>query len=216
MRPDVILHLDSTRDIIIDSKVVLTDYIDYANATDEASRSEALDRHVKCIEKRVKDLAGKNYQQYLKKGHTLDFVIMFVPLPQMLYVATNRKPSLWSWAMESRVFIADEQTLYAALKIISLTWKQLEQEENQKELIKTAGIMLDRVGSFLTKYNEMGSYIDKLSNNYQEAKKKLLDNGKSIPVAAKKMLSLGADYQKGKTKIPNEYLNPGESDDEDD
>lgn len=215
MRPDVILHLDSTRDIIIDSKVVLTDYIDYANATDEASRSEALDRHVKCIEKRVKDLAGKNYQQYLKKGHTLDFVIMFVPLPQMLYAATSRKPSLWSWAMESRVFIADEQTLYAALKIISLTWKQLEQEENQKKLIKNAGLMLDRVALFLTTFNKIGKNIEDISTSFKDAKSKLLDTGQSIPVSAKKMLELGADYKTGSTKIPSEYLNPGESDDED-
>ena len=215
MRPDVILHLDSTRDIIIDSKVSLTDYIDYANATDETCRDEALDRHVKSIEKHVKELAAKNYQQYLKKGHTLDFVIMFVPLPQILYAATNKKPSLWSWAMESRVFIADEQTLYAGLKIISLTWKQLEQEENQKKLIKNAGIMLDRVASFLTTYNEIGSHIEKLSKNYQDAKKKLLDTGQSIPVAAKNMLEAGADYKTGSTKIPNEYLNPGETELED-
>ena len=209
MRPDIILHLDSTRDIIIDSKVSLTDYIDYANATDEISRNEALDRHVKSIEKHVKELAAKNYQKHLKKGRTLDFVIMFVPLPQILHAATNKKPSLWSWAMESRVFIADEQTLYAALKIISLTWKQLEQEENQKQLIKNAGLLLDRVGIFLAKYNEIGGYIEKISKSYQEAKNKLLDSGQSIPTAAKKMLELGADYKNGGTKIPNEYLNPG-------
>ena len=215
MRPDIILHLDSTRDIIIDSKVSLTDYIDYANATDEDVRNEALDRHVKSIEKHVKELAAKNYQKYLKKGHTLDFVIMFVPLPQILHAATNKKPTLWSWAMENRVFIADEQTLYAALKIISLTWKQLEQEENQKNLIKHAGLLLDRVGAFLSKYNEIGELLDRTAKSYQEAKSKLLDKGPSIPTSAKKMIELGADYKSGTTKIPNEYLNPGASEEDD-
>lgn len=217
MRPDIILHLDSTRDIIIDSKVSLTDYIDYANATDENDRDEALDRHVKSIEKHVKELAAKNYQQFLKKGHTLDFVIMFVPLPQILHAATNKKPILWSWAMENRVFIADEQTLYAALKIISLTWKQIEQEENQKKLIKNAGLLLDRVGAFLNTFNEIGKHIDNISKSYKDAKSKLLDGKQSIPTSAKKMMELGADYKSGTTKIPNEYLNPGasEQDDED-
>ena len=217
MRPDIILHLDSTRDIIIDSKVSLTDYIDYANATDENDRDEALDRHVKSIEKHVKELAAKNYQQFLKKGHTLDFVIMFVPLPQILHAATNKKPILWSWAMENRVFIADEQTLYAALKIISLTWKQIEQEENQKKLIKNAGLLLDRVGAFLNTFNEIGKHIDNISKSYKDAKSKLLDGKQSIPTSAKKMMELGANYKSGTTKIPNEYLNPGasEQDDED-
>lgn len=215
MRPDIILHLDSTRDIIIDSKVSLTDYIDYANATDENLRNEALDRHVKSIEKHVKELAAKNYQKFLKRGHTLDFVIMFVPLPQIIHAATSKKPTLWSWAMEHRVFIADEQTLYAALKIISLTWKQLEQEENQKKLINNAGLLLDRVGAFLITFNKIGNLISDITKSYQEAKSKLSDSGKSIPTAAKKMLELGADYKKGATKIPNEYLNPGASEADD-
>ena len=210
MRPDVILHLDSSRDVIIDSKVSLTDYIDYANATDETARNEALERHVKSIEKHVRELAEKNYQNHLKKGHTLDFVIMFVPLPQILHAATAKKPSLWSWAMEKRVFIADEQTLYAALKIISLTWRQLEQEENQKKLIDYAGIMLDRVAAFLAVYNDIGDKLTKLSDTYKKGKNKLLENGQSIPAAAKKMQELGADYKTGTTKIPNEYLKPEE------
>lgn len=212
MRPDVILHLDSTRDIIIDSKVVLTDYIDYANATDEDVRNAALDRHVKRLEQRVKELSDKNYQSYLKKGHTLDFVIMFVPLPQMLYAATNRKPALWSSAMEKRVFIADEQTLYAALKIISLTWKQVEQEKNQKELIKTADLMLNRVRLFLETFDKIGKNIKDLSTSFNDAESKLLESGHSIPVAAKKMLELGASSS---TKLPNKYLNPGASEEDD-
>ena len=135
---------------------------------------------------------------------------MFVPLPQILHAATAKKPSLWSWAMEKRVFIADEQTLYAALKIISLTWRQLEQEENQKKLIDYAGIMLDRVAAFLAVYNDIGDKLTKLSDIYKKGKNKLLENGQSIPAAAKKMQELGADYKTGTTKIPNEYLKPEE------
>jgi len=208
MRPDVILHIDTSRDVIIDSKVSLTDYIDYANATDETARDAALDRHVKSIEKHVRELAAKNYQGHLKKGRTLGFVIMFVPLPQMLQAATIKKPTLWASAMESRVFIADEQTLYAALKIISLTWKQIEQEENQKKLFKHAGEVLDRIALFLKQYDDIGKKLKEASDSYDAGKKKLMDGGPSIPTAAKNMLKLGATYDKGTTKIPDTYLNP--------
>ena len=55
MRPDVILHLDQKRDVIIDSKVSLTAFMDYVNAEDEADRQKYLKAHVDSIQKHVKD-----------------------------------------------------------------------------------------------------------------------------------------------------------------
>ena len=46
LRPDVILHLDQNRDVIIDSKVSLTAFMDYVNASDEQERSRALAAHL--------------------------------------------------------------------------------------------------------------------------------------------------------------------------
>ena len=46
MRPDVILHLDERREVIIDSKVSLTAYVDYVNAENEADRQSCLKAHL--------------------------------------------------------------------------------------------------------------------------------------------------------------------------
>ena len=61
MRPDVILHLDQKRDVIIDSKVSLTAFMDYVNAEDEADRQRYLKAHVDSIRKHVKELSTKDY-----------------------------------------------------------------------------------------------------------------------------------------------------------
>ena len=58
---------------------------------------------------------------------------MFVPNSGALWLAINSKPDLWRRAMERNVFIADEQTLFAALKIIRMTWTQIAQAQNHKE-----------------------------------------------------------------------------------
>lgn len=50
LRPDVILHLDKTRDVVIDSKVSLTAFLDYLNATDDALRNRALRQHVESLQ----------------------------------------------------------------------------------------------------------------------------------------------------------------------
>ena len=122
MRPDVILHLDQKRDVIIDSKVSLTAFMDYVNAEDEASRQKYLKAHVESIRKHVKELSTKDYSSYVKPPKVkMDYVIMFVPNTGALWTAVGAQPDLWRNAMDNNVYIADEQTLFAALRIINLT-----------------------------------------------------------------------------------------------
>ena len=42
MQPDIILHLDATRDLIIDSKVSLKAFVNYTNADNDADRDSAI------------------------------------------------------------------------------------------------------------------------------------------------------------------------------
>ena len=77
MRPDVILHLDQKREVIIDSKVSLTAFMDYVNAEDENDRQKFLRAHVESIQKHVKELAAKDYSSYVKPPKVkMDYVIM--------------------------------------------------------------------------------------------------------------------------------------------
>ena len=61
MRPDVILHLDQRREVIIDSKVSLTAFIDYVNAETEEARQQYLKAHIDSLQKHVKELSVKDY-----------------------------------------------------------------------------------------------------------------------------------------------------------
>ena len=49
LRPDVVVHYPDGKDVIIDSKVSLTAYVDYMNAETPEKRQEALDRHLKSV-----------------------------------------------------------------------------------------------------------------------------------------------------------------------
>ena len=50
MRPDVILHLDQRREVIIDSKVSMTAYLDYVNAETEDDRNRYLRQHIDSLQ----------------------------------------------------------------------------------------------------------------------------------------------------------------------
>lgn len=205
MRPDVVFHLDRVRDVIIDSKVNLTDFIAFANAETPDERRQALDRHVASIRNQIRLLSQKNYAKYHDKTHgRMDYVIMFVPISAAWWEALRREPALWREAMEQKVYIADEQTLFAALSIIRLTWTQIAQVENQQQVFNLATEMVDRVGQFMKQYKSIGSSLGAAVEAYTKAEKKLLPGGQSILKTADKLLKIGC--QDSKTNPVSKFL----------
>lgn len=212
-KPDVILHLDNNRELIIDSKVSLSAYLDYVNADNDADRERFLKEHINSLNRHVRELSNKDYTGYvISPKTTVDYVLMFVPNTSALLLATTHSPDLWRKAMEKNVYIADEQTLYAALKIISMTWKQIAQTESQEKVFKLAETLLERVGQFYQSYQQIGRKLEEATNSFNEGKKKLSDEGHSIPVTCRQLVALGAKPGKNAEKIPDIAvpLNPAE------
>lgn len=193
MRPDVILHLDTRREVIIDSKVSLKEYIEYVNAEDEGERQNHLKEHIKSIQRHVQELSTKDYSSYVcAPKMRMDYVIMFVPHSGALWTALNAQPDLWRKAMEKNVFIADEQTLYAAIKIVNLTWTQISQAQNHEKVFALANEMVDRAGQFMKKYSAIGKALDAAQKAYEDGEKKLLPQGQSILQTCGKLTKMGA------------------------
>lgn len=202
MRPDVILHLDQRREVIIDSKVSLAAFMDYANAQTEEERQRYLRLHIESLKAHVRGLAAKDYSAYIQPPKArMDYVIMFVPHSGALWTALHAQPDLWRNAMAQNVFIADEQTLFAALRIINLTWTQIAQAQNHEKVYALANEMLDRVGQFIKKYEAIGQALNRASQAYDEGKRKLEPTGQSILTTCKKLEKLGAK-QSDKNPLP--------------
>ena len=193
LRPDIILHLDQRREVIIDSKVSLTAFMDYVNAETEEERQQYLKAHIASLQSHVKELSVKDYSAYIQPPKVrMDYVIMFVPHTGALWTALNAQPDLWRKAMDKNVFIADEQTLFAALRIINLTWTQIAQAQNHEKVYALANEMLDRVGQFMKKYQALGKALDSAAKAYEDGEKKLQPTGQSILQTCAKLKKLGA------------------------
>ncbi len=202
MRPDLVLHLDNRRSVIVDSKVSLKDFMDYVNAETPEEKERALKAHVDSIQKHYKELSAKDYSSYIQPPkQKMDYVIMFVPHSGALWSALNAQPNLWQSAMEQNVYIADEQSLYGALKIINMTWTQIAQVENHQKVFALADEMVDRVGKFVKNFEGIGSALKNAQKAYDEAGKKLEERGHSIIRTSQKLIDLGAK-QNDKYPIP--------------
>ena len=192
MIPDVILHYPDHKDVIIDSKVSLTAFINYVNAEDDNQRKRYLAEHIGSIRKHVEELSRKDYSKYINKTRvTLDYVIMFVPQEAALLLALTNDTDLWSQAFDKRVFITGEQNLFAVLRMLQIAWTQQRQTVNQEKVYGYANELLDRVGDFIKRYEDIGDKLQKVQQAYDNTRKKL-DGHQSILVPARELRKLGA------------------------
>ncbi|MBQ9522754.1 MAG: DNA recombination protein RmuC, partial [Paludibacteraceae bacterium] len=192
MQPDIILHLDETRDLIIDSKVSLNAFVDYTNAPDDEARNIALSAHLRSVRNHVKELAKKNYAAYVQAPRqSVDFVMMFIPVDAALQLALVSDPTLWREAMNQGVFIVGEQNLYAALRAVQVTWTAIKQNANNKAICDTAEELINRVGDLLERVQDLGKKIDKVNEAYDAVNDKA-QKGQSVLTSAHKLVKLGA------------------------
>jgi DNA recombination protein RmuC len=167
--------------------------VDYVNAENDVDRQTYLKAHIDSIKKHIKELAVKDYASYVQSPKvTAGYVIMFVPNIGALWTALKAEPDLWRKAAEQNVYITDEQSLYGALKIVSLTWTQVAQTQNHEQVYRLANEMIDRVGLFMEKYDAIGKALDKATSEYNDGKKKLMPQGQSIINTSNKLIKLGA------------------------
>ena len=192
MVPDVIVHYPDDKDVIIDSKVSLTAYLDYCNAQNDAQRDAAAQRHVASMRQHVRELRLKNYASYIKPPRQApQYMLMFVPNEAALQLALQTDSSLWREAFDSGICITSEQNLIVLLRMIQMAWAQVQQFHNQQEIIAQATVVLDRVQRFVDRLDRVNSSIDRLHNDYEEARR-AFDGRQGILAAAKSMERLGA------------------------
>ena len=202
MQPDVILHYPQGQDAIVDSKVSLVAYEKYVNAQTPEEKERFLQDHIKSVRQHVNELARKDYSKYIKNGReTVDFVMMFVPFESSLQLALANDPTLWREAFEKKVFVTGEQNLLGILHMIHIAWVQNQQAENQEKVFGLAEQLLDRLGDFVQRYNELGEKIHKVQEAYDSANNKLITGRQSVAQKGRELVDLGAKENVNR-KIP--------------
>ena len=202
MQPDVILHYPQGQDAIVDSKVSLVAYEKYVNAETPEDKERYLQDHIKSVRSHVNELARKDYSKYIKNGReTVDFVIMFVPFESSLQLALANDPTLWREAFEKKVFVTGEQNLLGILHMIHIAWVQNQQAENQEKVFGLAEQLLDRLGDFVQRYNDLGEKIHKVQEAYDSANNKLVTGRQSVAQKGRELVDLGAK-ENANRKIP--------------
>lgn len=192
-RPDVVLSLPEERRIVIDSKVSLTAYIRYTEASTDAERKAALAEHISSVRKHFQELAAKEYQKLLNSP---DFVVMFVPTEPAFLEALKADNTIWTDAYAKKIIISSPTNLFALLKMVGDMWRRDAQSKNQAEIVDKATKLYEQLVAFTEQLEGVGSALDSAKSRYDEAYKRLHTGNNNIVRLGEHLRKLGLPTKK--------------------
>jgi len=202
LRPDFIVKMPQNRQVIIDSKVSLKDYMDYIGAKDEETRKASLKKHVACIRQHIKGLGAKNYQDMLKEN-ALDYVFIFFPIESAYIDAINADATLYDDAFKNNIALATASSLFPILRTIENLWRIEKQNRNVQEIAEVGGKLHDKLCGFVADMKNIDKSLLAARVNYDKAFGKLSDGrGNSLSLASR-LVKLGAKSNK---QLPGELM----------
>ena len=188
LRPDVVLYLPNNKQIVIDSKVSLTAYVNYVSAQTEAERRVAMAAHIASVRQHVKELSAKKYQKLMQSP---DFVVMFVPNEPAFLDALKEDHTIWSDAYDKKVVVSSPTNLFALLKLVDDLWRRDDQTKNQENIIKFGVTLYEQLVAFTAALEGVGAGLEQARTKYDEAYKRLCHGNNNIVRVGEKLRRLG-------------------------
>ena len=193
LRPDAVFYLPEGKSLVIDSKVSLTAYTDYVNASAE-EQPTALAAHLRSVKQHIEELARKEYPKYVQNA--ADFVMMFVPNEGAYLAALNADKELWESAYQRHIVIISPTHLISVLKLMYQLWIRDKQTKNALKIAEETGKLYDKFVNFVGDLEEVGRHIDKANVVYEEAYKKLSSGKGNLLSRVEGIRELGAKTAK--------------------
>ena len=167
IRPDMIVRLPESREIIVDAKTPLDAYLAAMQAKDDATRTRELKRHAQIIRSRVRELASKNYWAEYTQSH--EFVVLFIPGEQFLSAALEIDSTLLEDSMSQNIILATPTNFIALLRAVSYGWKQQALAENAMEIRELGETLYKRLATFSGHLEKLGKSLNSSVEHFNKS-----------------------------------------------
>ena len=189
-KPDVVVHMPGNRDIIIDSKVSLSSWHEYANTKEKNAKELHLKKFLEAVKIFVRDLSKDNYAN-LYAINTIDNVLMFVPVEPALLTLYTEGVKIIEDAWNKKIIIVGPSTLPFLLKAVENMWRVDKQTKTIKDIAASATEIYDKTVNVYESFLQANQSIDKAKMKMDEAKLRLQDGPGSLTKKVEKMKKLG-------------------------
>jgi DNA recombination protein RmuC len=215
-RPDAIVHLPESKDIVIDAKVSLIAYERSASAADEETRTQAMREHLAAMRRHIDQLGARSYTD-IEQLHTLDFVLMFVPVEAAFIEAVRADDSLYTYALQRNVSLVSPSTLLATLRTVAHLWRIERRNINAQEIARRGAQLHDNFALLVDELTNLGTQLERAQHAHASALRRLVDGGKgSIALQVQSLREMGAPAKKSLPRGLLEDAGASESDSDSD
>ena len=208
LRPDMVVRMPGGRDIVVDVKTPLDAYLRAMEATDDGSRTEALQHHTRNVRERVRELASKRYWNQFDQAP--DFIVLFIPGDQFLSAALDIDRELLEYALQQKVILATPTSLIALLRAVAYGWRQEQLAENADRIRVTGEELYRRLATFSEHLSKLGRSLDGAVGAFNKTVGSF--DSKVMP-GARKLTELGVEEGKPLSEPEQIEKNPREVED---
>ncbi len=194
-RPDAVLKMPGGRELVVDSKCSLADYLAASEAEGETDRAAALKRHALSVRNHAKGLSEKAY--WKEFAASADFVVMFLPGENFLSAALEQDLDLLGWALDQRILLAGPTNLLAIARVVAMVWRQEKMAEEARAIGELGAELYTSLATMTEHIQRVGRNLGEASGAYNDfigsLEQRVLSKARKFP-------EMGVE--KGKKPIP--------------
>lgn len=210
-KPDFIIYLPENKHLIIDSKVILKNYLEYRETETECDKKAFLNDLTTCINQ----LGNKHYEQ-IENTHQAGFILMYIPIEScvnLIYTDPDFRKIL-ELANAHNIIITGTSSIIVTLRLVANLWTTKNSYDNIKNIIETGEKLYNNIATHAQNLLTIQSAIENASKsiNSEINRFKGKNNG-SIFKEAEKLHEFGIEAKNTKSgkkfienKIPEEFL----------
>lgn len=211
VKPDFLINLPNDKHLILDSKVILKNYIEYRECDDESIKKFFINDLTNCIN----NLTKKNYEE-IEDTNQPGFILMYIPIEtcvNLIYTDYDFKKVI-ELANSKNIIIVGTASLIVTLRLINQLWASKTQYDNVQNIISVGENLYNNISTHAQNLLNIQQSIEKASISIQtEINRFITRSNGSIFKEAEKLRSFGIESKNIKSgkklsenAIPNEFL----------
>lgn len=165
-RPDVVIRMPGGRELVIDAKVSLEDYLAASEETDPALRRQKFNAHAARVRNHVTGLSRREYTKEF--AERVDFVAMFIPGENFYAAVLEHDRDIFDYAARNNVIIVTPSTLIALAKSVAYGWRQEQMAKNAEQAKKLGQELYDRIAKFTEHMDRVGGGLGNAVKAYND------------------------------------------------
>jgi DNA recombination protein RmuC len=150
--PDVTFLLPQGRELHMDVKFPIDNYLRHLEASTDAERDRSRTQFIRDVRGRVKELAGRGYAD---PATTVGYLLLFIPNESVYAFIQEHDRGIIDVALEQRVVLCSPFTLFAVLGVI-------RQAVDTVQLERAGDEILDALARFSGQWTKLSDCVDKL------------------------------------------------------